>query len=56
MFPAPRSPRSLLAMAVMVAAIAPLVSQCEAMPIQMNIPSVTTECIYEFAEDDGYVA
>lgn len=55
MFPAPRTPRSILAIAVVVAAMAPLVSQCKGMPIQMNLPARSTECLYEYAESDGQV-
>jgi hypothetical protein len=50
MFPVHRTPRSLLAMAVAVVAMVPLVSQCEAMPIQMNLPS-RTECSYDLREE-----
>jgi hypothetical protein len=48
MFPTIRTPRSLLAMAV--AAMAALITLCEAMPLQMNVPAKSTECLYEYAD------
>jgi hypothetical protein len=49
MFPKTRTPRSLLAMAV-TAAIATLLTLCEAMPLQMILPAKQSECLYEYAD------
>jgi hypothetical protein len=48
MFSTTRTPRSLLAVAAV--AMAALITMCEALPLQMNLPARSAECLYEYAD------